>query len=174
VSVLRESTCSILPASRCCAAPSSISPRRRISRSPRARPRSGSPRPAARLAQAAEQQAKLASVAQQIDQKRAEPQSVTSAIAKINATLPLLEETLIVSKKAMEIQYGNRIALLDTQTRLVDQQNERILQARKQVEAARRALDLKLAQTKSGFERQVLSDLADAQKKGRRVPAGSH
>ncbi|MGD5476677.1 biotin/lipoyl-binding protein, partial [Xanthomonas citri pv. citri] len=50
----------------------------------------------ATLAQAAEQQAKLASVVQQIDQKRAEAQSITAAIAKIDATLPLLEETLII------------------------------------------------------------------------------
>lgn len=69
--------------------------------------------------------------------------------------------------KAMEIQYGNRIAWLDAQTRLVDQQNERILQERKQVEieSARWALEQQLAQTKSGFERQVLSDLSEAQKK---------
>ncbi|MCK1541153.1 HlyD family type I secretion periplasmic adaptor subunit [Bradyrhizobium sp. 179] len=119
------------------------------------------------LAQAAEQEAKLAVVVQQIDQKRAEAQSVTAAIAKIDATLPLLEETLTIRKKAMDIQYGNRIAWLDAQTKLVDQQNERILQERKQVEieAARRALEQQLASTKSGFERQVLSDLADAQKK---------
>jgi len=119
------------------------------------------------LAQAAEQQAKLASVVQQIDQKRAEAQSVTAAIAKIDATLPLLEETLTIRKRAMDIQYGNRIAWIDAQTRLIDQQNERIVQERKlvEIEAARRALEQQLAQTKSGFERQVLSDLSDAQKK---------
>lgn len=121
----------------------------------------------AMLAQAAEQQAKLAAVVQQIDQKRAEAQSVTAAIAKIDATLPLLEETLTIRKKAMEIQYGNRIAWIDAQTRLLDQQNERTVQERKlvEIEAARRALEQQLAQTRSGFERQVLSDLADAQKK---------
>ncbi|MDF0585066.1 HlyD family type I secretion periplasmic adaptor subunit [Bradyrhizobium yuanmingense] len=121
----------------------------------------------AMLAQAAEQQAKLASVVQQIDQKRAEAQSVTAAIAKIDATLPLLEETLIIRKKAMDIQYGNRIAWIDAQTRLIDQQNERIVQERKlfEIEAARRALEQQLAQTRSGFERQVLSDLSEAQKK---------
>jgi hemolysin D len=119
------------------------------------------------LAQAAEQQAKLASVLQQIDQKRAEAQSVTAAIAKIDATLPLLQETLTIRKKAMDIQYGNRIAWIDAQTRLLDQQNERTVQERKlvEIEAARRALEQQLAQTKSGFERQVLSDLSDAQKK---------
>ncbi|MGT2440865.1 HlyD family type I secretion periplasmic adaptor subunit [Bradyrhizobium betae] len=121
----------------------------------------------AMLAQAAEQQAKLASVVQQIDQKRAEAQSITAAIAKIDATLPFLEETLTIRKKAMDIQYGNRIAWIDAQTRLIDQQNERIVQERKlvEIEAARRALEQQLAQTKSGFERQVLSDLSDAQKK---------
>ncbi|QOZ75367.1 HlyD family type I secretion periplasmic adaptor subunit [Bradyrhizobium sp. CCBAU 53351] len=121
----------------------------------------------AMLAQAAEQHAKLAAVMQQIDQKRAEAQSVTAAIAKIDATLPLLEETLTIRKKAMDIQYGNRIAWIDAQTRLIDQQNERIVQERKliEIEAARRALEQQLAQTRSGFERQVLSDLSDAQKK---------
>jgi hemolysin D len=121
----------------------------------------------ATLAQAAEQQAKLASVVQQIDQKRAEAQSITATIAKIDATLPLLEETLTIRKKAMDIQYGNRIAWIDAQTRLIDQQNERIVQERKlvEIEAARRALEQQFAQTKSGFERQVLSDLSDAQKK---------
>jgi hemolysin D len=121
----------------------------------------------AMLAQAVEQQAKLASVDQQIDQKRAEAQSVTAAIAKIDGTLPLLEETLTIRKKAMDIQYGNRIAWIDAQTRLIDQQNERIVQERKlvEIEAARRALEQQFAQTKSGFERQVLSDLSDAQKK---------
>lgn len=74
---------------------------------------------------------------------------------------------LTIRKKAMDIQYGNRIAWIDAQTRLIDQQNERIVQERKLVEigAARRALEQQLAQTRSGFERQVLSDLSDAQKK---------
>lgn len=118
-------------------------------------------------AQAAEQLAKLASIKQQIDQKRAEADSGTAAIAKIDATMPLVEETASVRRKAMEIQYGNRIAFLEAQTRLVEQQNERIVQQRKlvEIEAARRALEEQLDQTKSGFEKQVLSDLSDAQKK---------
>lgn len=118
-------------------------------------------------AQAGEQLAKLASLHQQIEQKIAEAQSVTAAIAKIDASLPLVEETATVRRKAMEIQYGNRIAYLEAQTRLVEQQNERILQQRKLVEidAARRSLARQLDQTRSGFERQALSDLSDAQKK---------
>lgn len=121
----------------------------------------------AMLAQASEQVTKLASVNKQIAQKRAEVDSVLAAIAKIDASLPLVEETASVRRKAMEIQYGNRIAYLDAQTRFLDQQNDRTVQERKlaEIKAARQALEEQLAQTKSGFERQVLSDLSDAQKK---------
>jgi hemolysin D len=118
-------------------------------------------------AQAAEQLSKLAAVTQQIAQKQAEAQSVQAAIAKIDATMPLLEETADIRRKAKEIQYGNQIAYIDAETRRLDQQNERIVQGRKlvEIEAARLALEQQFAQTKSGFERQVLSDLADAEKK---------
>jgi hemolysin D len=122
---------------------------------------------AAMQAQADEQLSKLASVTQQIEQKRAEARSVQAAIAKIDATMPLLEETADIRRKAKEIQYGNQIAYLDAETRRLDQQNERIVQQRKlvEIEAARLALEQQAGQTKSGFERQVLSDLADAEKK---------
>jgi hemolysin D len=118
-------------------------------------------------AQAAEQLAKLASIDQQIKQKLAESQSITATIAKIDASLPLVEEGATVRRKAMEIQYGNRIAYLDAQTRLVEQQNERIVQQRKivEVEAARQALEQQIEQTKAAYEHQILNDLSDAEKK---------
>jgi hemolysin D len=118
-------------------------------------------------AQAAEQVSKLAAVSRQIEQKQAEADSISTAIAKIDASMPMLEETATIRRKAMEIQYGNRIAFLEAQTRLLDQLNERAVQQRKLLEigAARRALEEQLEQTKSGFERQALSDLSDALKK---------
>src|SRR5436190_66519 len=58
-------------------------------------------------AQAMEQLAKLASLRQQIEQKKAEAQSITATIAKIDGQLPLLQETLTIRQRAMEIQYGN-------------------------------------------------------------------
>jgi hypothetical protein len=51
------------------------------------------------------------------------------------SSLPVVEEGATVRRKAMEIQYGNR-AYLDAQTRLVEQQNERIVQQRKIAEGA--------------------------------------
>jgi hemolysin D len=118
-------------------------------------------------AQAAEQLAKMPAINQQIEQKRTEAPSVSASIAKIDASLPLVEETANIRRQAKEIQYGNQIAYLEAQTRLLDQQNERTVQSRKlvEIEAARQALEQQLKQTKSGFERRVLSDLSEAQKK---------
>jgi membrane fusion protein, hemolysin D len=72
-----------------------------------------------------------------------------------------------IRRKAMEIQYGNHIAWLDAQTRLVEQQNERIVQQRKiaEVAAARQALEQQIEQTKAAYEHQILNDLSDAEKK---------
>jgi hemolysin D len=118
-------------------------------------------------AQAGEQLAKLASINRQIEQKKAEAESVAATIAKIDASLPLVGETASIRKKAMEIQYGNQIAYLEAQTRLVEQQNERLVQQRKLVEiaAARQALEQQVEQTKAAYEHQVLNDLSDAEKK---------
>jgi len=118
-------------------------------------------------AQASEQLAKVASINRQIEQKAAEFQSITATIAKIDASLPLVEESATIRRKAMEIQYGNHIAYLEAQTKLVEQRNERMVQQRKlaEVEAARQALEQQVEQTRAGYERQVLSDLSDAQKK---------
>ncbi len=122
---------------------------------------------AAMQAQAAEQLAKMASIVRQVEQKRAEAESIAATVAKIDASLPLVEQTAKIRRDAMQIQYGNQIAYLDAQARMLDQQNERIVQSRKlvEIEAARQALEQQLGQTKSGFERQALSDLSDAQKK---------
>jgi hemolysin D len=122
---------------------------------------------AAMKAQAAEQLAKLASVDRQIEQKLAEAQSTTATISKIDAEMPLVQETADIRRKAMQIEFGNHIAYLDAQTKLVEQQNERLVQERKLVEiaAARQALEQQREQTKSGYERQTLNDLSDAEKK---------
>ncbi len=94
-------------------------------------------------------------------------QSIAATIAKIDATMPLVEESATIRRKAMEIQYGNHIAYLEAQTRLVEQQNERLVQQRKLVEiaAARQALEQQIEQTKAAYEHQVLNDLSDAEKK---------
>lgn len=119
------------------------------------------------LTQAAEQAAKVASLDRQIEQKASEYQQVKETIAKIVESLPLVDEGATVRRKAMEIQFGNRVAYLDAQTKLVEMQHEKTLQEQKlrETEAAQRALEQQRDQTIAGYARQISSDLSDAEKK---------
>jgi hemolysin D len=122
---------------------------------------------AAMLAQAEQQIAKIASLEQQIAQKRAEAAQVAAMIVKLEAGLPLVEETADVRRKAMNIQYGNRIAHLEAQLKLSDQRNELIVQQRRTVEvtAAREALEAQREQARAEYARGIVSDLAEAEQK---------
>jgi hemolysin D len=88
-------------------------------------------------------------------------------IAKVDASLPYVEESATIRRKAMAIEFGNRIAYLDAQARLVDQQNERVIQQRKLKEnaAARQALEKQVEQTRGAYAHQLFTDLAEAERK---------
>ena len=118
-------------------------------------------------AQAAAQEHKVASIDEQIAQKIAEASSISANITKLEASLPLLAEEADIRRKAMAIEFGNRIAHLDAQIRLTDQTNELAVQKRRAVEivAARQALERQRSQAISEFLQKVLSDLSEAEQK---------
>lgn len=118
-------------------------------------------------AQANQQAAKLAALDEQIAQKLAEAESVAAVIAKLRATLPLLEETAEVREKAMRIEFGNRIAHLEAQLRLTDQRQELQVQQRRaaEVAAARQALEWQREQAKAEYVRAIVTELAEAEPK---------
>jgi membrane fusion protein, hemolysin D len=122
---------------------------------------------AAMAAQASEQAAKVAAIEGQIAQKRAEADGVAATIAKLEASLPLVQQEAEIRRKAMQIEYGNQIAHLEAQTRLLDQQNECIVQRHRaaEVEAARDALARQREQVIGEYTHSVLNDLSDAEKK---------
>jgi hemolysin D len=122
---------------------------------------------AAAEAQAAEQAAKLASIEQQMAQKWAEAEAIVATIAKLEASLPFVEGQADIRRKAVAIEYGNRIAHLETEARLAEQRQEIIVQRRRveEVTAARRALGWQRQQATSEYAHKILSDLADAEKK---------
>src|SRR5262249_25267293 len=97
----------------------------------------------AMVARAGAQDAKLSAIDQQIAQKDAEAAEVAATIAKLEASLPLVSEEADVRRKAMQLEYGNRIAHLEAQTKLVEQQHELIVQQQKAkaIPAARKALE---------------------------------
>jgi len=122
---------------------------------------------AAMMAQASEQDAKLAALDQQIAQKAAEADETEAMIAKLQASLPLVEEEATVRRNAMNIQYGNRIAYLEAQTKLVDQQHDLEVERRKMIEiaAARQALERQREQATHGYAHEIFKDLSDAEQK---------
>jgi hemolysin D len=75
----------------------------------------------AMVAQATEQAAKLASIEQQIAQKNEEAEEIAATIAKLTASLPKVEDLAELRRKAMQIEYGNRVAHLEAQIRLSEQ-----------------------------------------------------
>lgn len=119
------------------------------------------------MAQAEQQAAKIASLEQQIAQKSAEADSISAAIDKLEAGLPFLVDTADIRKKAMQIEFGNRIAHLDAQFRLSDQTHELIMQRRRavEIEAGRKALEAGREQTRAEYARGIVTDLAEAEQK---------
>jgi hemolysin D len=119
------------------------------------------------LAQAEQQIGKIDGLEQQIAQKQAEAESVKAGIGKLEAELPFVTETSDIREKAMNIQYGNRIAYLDAKTRLTDMQNELVVQRRHlaEVEAAAKSVVGQRDQTRAEYARGIESDLAEAEQK---------
>ena len=125
------------------------------------------------LAQAEQQIAKVEALEQQIAQKQAEADSVKAGIDKIEAELPMVTETADVREKAMNIQYGNRIAFLDAKMKLTELQHELIVQRRHlaEVEAARKSVIGQRDQTRAEYGRGIASDLAEAEQKAAQLAA---
>lgn len=119
------------------------------------------------IAQFDAQQHKVASIDEQIAQKVAEANSNAANLAKLEASLPMLEEEADIRKKAMAIEFGNKIAHLDAQIHLADQTNELIVQRHHAVEitSARQVLERQRQQTVSEYAQKILSDLSDAEQK---------
>ena len=121
----------------------------------------------AMVAQATEQAAKLASIEQQIAQKNAEAEEIAATIAKLTASLPMVEDLAELRRKAMQIEFGNRVAHLEAQIRLSEQRHDLIVQRRRasEVSAAQQALEWQREQAKAEYAHKILGDLTDAKQK---------
>jgi len=120
---------------------------------------------AAMMAQATEQASKLASLDQQIAQKEGEIAENAASRAKLDATLPIVEQQAEIRRQAKEIQYGNKLAWLEAEERATGQRQDRIVLTKHQEQAvsAERALRQQRAQAVSEFTKTVLSDLEKAE-----------
>jgi len=116
-------------------------------------------------ARAGEQTAKLASIEEQIAEKRADGEEISATIAKLQASTPILAEQVDVRRQAMAIQFGNKLAYLEVEQRLVEQQHETIVQQRRatEIETAGTALQRQYQQTEAEYARGIYDDLAQAE-----------
>ncbi|UPK41028.1 hypothetical protein IVB18_49885 (plasmid) [Bradyrhizobium sp. 186] len=110
---------------------------------------------------------KLASLAGDEAQKRAELESQKVSISKIQAVLPLMEERAEMRKTLFDHQTGTKLAYLENLQELLSNQKDLELQTihLKEADAAVVAAKAKLEETRADFHRGILSDLAEATRK---------
>ncbi|MBV9979887.1 HlyD family type I secretion periplasmic adaptor subunit [Bradyrhizobium sp.] len=115
-------------------------------------------------AQAAEQEAKLAGLDRQIDQKIAEAEEAKAEIEKIEAVLPILQDQRDIREKVMHMEFGSRLLFLQTEQQYIEQQHQLVAERHRldQVTQALAALTRQRAQTEAEYRKSLLSDLAKA------------
>ena len=120
---------------------------------------------AAMTAQAAEQAAKLASLEQQIAEKRAEGDEAAATLAKLQASLPWSEQLVALRRQLKDMQYGNKLDWITAEQRAVEMRHDLAVTATKQAEAqaARAALERQRAQAEAEYRKGVLADLVKAE-----------
>ena len=119
------------------------------------------------LTQAEERRAKIAAIDRQKAQKEAEAATARATIAKLEATIPLLVEKADVNRALIGQKLVSKLAYLETEAKLVEQQEELKVQRAhlKETEAAIAAIAETRNHTASEFERTLSADLSEAERK---------
>jgi hemolysin D len=119
------------------------------------------------ISQSTEQNAKLAEIERQQAQKEAERATITAAIAKLNATIPLLQQRVDVRKYLTDKELGSKLQYLTELQDLVGQQQDLLVhQSRyREADAAVAALAETRAKLRSEYRHILFDDLTKAQQK---------
>jgi hemolysin D len=119
--------------------------------------------------QVAEQQAKLAVLDRQRDQKQAEHETIEATISKLEASLPVMEERLAIRKTLYDHTTGSRANYLELLQPYIEEQHELQVQKRHSEEttAAIAAIDEQRVQLQSEFRRQRYTELVEAERKAK-------
>jgi hemolysin D len=121
------------------------------------------------LDQTAEQQAKLAVLDRQRDQKNAERETTGATIEKLEASLPILQERLEIRKTLYEHTTGSRANYLELLQPFVEQQHELEVQKRHYDEstAAIAAIEEQRRQADAEYKRERYTELVEAERKAK-------
>jgi hemolysin D len=119
------------------------------------------------LSEVADYQRKLAAVDRQLKQKEAERDTITAAIGKLEATIPVLSQKVDIRKYLYEKDLGSKITYLTEYQDLVGMQQEVLVQKSKfqEADAAVAALTETRAQTAAEYRRTRFEELAKAEQK---------
>jgi hemolysin D len=119
------------------------------------------------VSQTGEFAAKLAALDRQRAQKEAEHATIAATIAKLDATIPILQERLNIRKGLADKELVSKIIYLETLHQLVDQQQDRKVQESRyrEAEAALAAIIKTIAQAEAEYRRTLSSELVEAERK---------
>jgi len=117
--------------------------------------------------QTAEHKARIAEIDGQLAQKAAERDTITAMIAKIEATLPPLQERVNVRRYLYERQVGTKLVYLSEFQDLVGQQHELLVQQsrRREADAAIGALTETRSKAEAEYRRILFDELTKAEQK---------
>ncbi len=117
--------------------------------------------------QITEQNAKLGALDRQQAQKAAERNSHAAAIAKLQATIPILQQRVDIRKYMAEKEYGSKLTYLETLTDLVGQQKDLVVEQShlQEAEAALQVVAETRTQTVAEYSRTRLGELGTAEAK---------
>jgi hemolysin D len=117
--------------------------------------------------QVAEFRAKLASFDQEIARKRADGAGIDANIVKLERTVPLAREQARARTELAERGYFSRLAALDSQQRVIDQEQSLVAlrHSRTENSAAISSLDDQRTQAAAEFNKTILLQLADAERR---------
>ena len=112
-------------------------------------------------AQLAQHRAKVEGLSRQIEAKTAEQDQAKTVIAKLNATVPLLQDKVQMYLTLRERELTSKVSLIEAQRQLVEAQHDRIATGH-QVEALQAQIEVLTQQRNEAdadFNRQALDDL---------------
>jgi len=117
--------------------------------------------------QTAEHKARIAEIDGQLAQKAAERDTISAMIAKIEATIPPLQERANIRRYLYERQIGTQLAYLSEFQDLVGQQHELLVQQsrRREADAAIEALTEVRSRAEAEYRRILFDDLTKAEQK---------
>jgi hemolysin D len=119
--------------------------------------------------QVAEQQAKLAVLDRQRDQKQDERATVEATIGKLQALLPILQERLDIRKTLYEHTTGSKAGYLELLQALTEEQHELDVQKRRSAEAAAAIaiIDEQRTEAVKEYRRNRYSELVEAERRAK-------